>query len=193
MKNTRTIARTVGGLMLAAFLLYGIGSSVALAATNGVLMISGVIMMLLNSVAVIVIGILLVPILRPHAPAVAVVYLTARLFEGVFLAAGALFLLRGSAHMNFLAYSVAMAGLSIGSLVFCVALYRSRLVPRFLSVWGFVGYASFATGCILELSGVAGVGIISTVPGGLFELFFAVWLITRGFRSSVGFAAEARI
>ena len=49
-------------------------------------------------------------------------------------------LARRIGHTNFLAYNIAMAGLGIGSLFFCVALYRSRLVPRFLAVWGFVGY-----------------------------------------------------
>ena len=41
--------------------------------------------------------------------------------------------------------------------------------------------ASFALGCVLELLGFAGAGLVSTVPGGLFELFFAVWLIAKGF------------
>jgi hypothetical protein len=77
-----------------------------------------------------------------------------------------------------------MAGLGIGSLFFCVALYRSRLVPPLLAVWGFVGYAAFAAGCILELTGLAGAGLLSTIPGGLFELFFAIWLITRGFTAT---------
>ncbi len=184
MNNTRTAARIVGGLMLAAFLLYGVGSSIALAAGSSTLVAAGVVMMLLNSVAVIAIGALMLPVLRPIAPRVAVGYLATRIFEGTFLTVGAICLLVGLTHVNFLAYNVAMAGLGIGSLFFCAALHRSRLVPRFLAAWGFVGYASFAAGCILELSGVAGAGLISTIPGGLFELFFASWLLARGFSSS---------
>jgi hypothetical protein len=192
MKNTRTSARAVGALMLAAFLLYGVGNSIAIAATTGALITTGVVMMLLNSVAVIVIGGLMVPVLRPRAPAVAAGYLITRIFEGTFLAVGAICLLLGFARSNFLAYNIAMAGLGLGSLFFCAALYRSRLVPRFLAAWGFVGYAAFAAGCILELSGVVGAGLIPTIPGGLFELLFAVWLIVRGFSSSAALTVAAR-
>jgi len=192
MINARTIARTVGTLMLAAFLLYGIGSSIATTASPGALLTAGSVMMLLNSVAVVAIGALMLPVLRPQAPAVAVGYLATRIFEGGFLAVGAVALLMASAGTNFLAYNIAMAGLGIGSLFFCVALYRSRLVPQFLAVWGFVGYASFAAGCFLELAGVAGAGLISTVPGGLFEIFFAIWLIARGFGSTAAITVTAR-
>lgn len=69
-----------------------------------------------------------------------------RIFEGAFLALGAIDLLLGFAGTNALAYNIVMAGLGIASLLFCVALYRSRLVPQFLPVWGFVGYPSFAAG-----------------------------------------------
>ena len=185
MSNSRTTARTVGTLLLAAFFLYGIGSSIAMTATPGVLLTTGTVMMLLNSIAVVAIGALMWRVLRATAPTIAVGYLATRVFEGTFLAVGAIALLGGFANTNFLSYNVAMAGLGIGSLFFCAALYRSRLVPRFLAAWGFVGYASFATGCILELSGAAGAGLISTIPGGLFEIFVAIWLIVRGFGSSV--------
>lgn len=191
MYNTRKIARIVGTLMLAAFFLYGIGSSIATTASPGVLLATGTVMMLLNTVAVIAIGALMLPILRPQAPAIAVGYLVTRIFEGAFLAVGAIALLAGFAGTNFLAYNIAMAGLGIGSLFLCVALYRSRLVPRFLAVWGFVGYASFAAGSFLELTGVAGAGLVSTVPGGLFEIFFAIWLIARGFRSTAALSMAA--
>ena len=193
MINARRIARGVGTLFLAAFLLYGIGSSIATTASPGALLTTGAVMMLLNSVAVVAIGALMLPVLRPHAPSTAVGYLATRIFEGSFLAIGAIALLVGAANTNFLAYNIAMAGLGIGSLFFCVALYRSRLVPRFLAVWGFVGYAAFATGCFLELAGVAGAGLVSTIPGGLFEISFAIWLIVRGFGAPTAITGAARV
>jgi hypothetical protein len=85
---------------------------------------------------------------------------------------------------NFMAYNVAMVGLGLGSLFFCYLLFRSNLVPRFLAVWGFVGYAIFATGCVLEILGFAGTGLVATIPGGLFEIFFGIWLIAKGFNPS---------
>jgi hypothetical protein len=192
MINERRIARTVGTLFLAGFLLYGVGSSIATTAAPGALLTIGSVMMLLNSAAVISIGALMLPVLRPHAPAAAAGYLATRIFEGAFLASGAMALFVGAANTNFLAYNIAMAGLGIGSLFFCVALYRSRLVPRFLAVWGFAGYASFAAGSFLELTGVAGAGLVLSVPGGLFEIFFAIWLIARGFASTAAITVTAR-
>ena len=75
-------------------------------------------------------------------------------------------------------------GLGLGSLFFCYLLFRSNLVPRFLAVWGLVGYAIFATGCVLEILGFAGTGLVATIPGGLFEIFFGIWLIAKGFNPS---------
>jgi hypothetical protein len=138
-------------------------------------------MMLANSVAVVAIGALLVPVLRPHSPVVARVDLATRIIESTFLSIGAAALLDGSTGINVTAYNIAMAGLDIGSLFFCTLLYRARLVPRFLAVWGFAGYAAFAVGSLIELAGVTGAGLIWAIAGGLFEIFFACWLIARGF------------
>jgi hypothetical protein len=91
---------------------------------------------------------------------------------------------------NFIAYNIAMAGLGIGSLFFCALLFRSGLTPRFLAVWGFVGYAFFASGSLLELFGFKGAGLVGAVPGGLFELTFGIWLIIRGFRPTLKVTAR---
>jgi Domain of unknown function (DUF4386) len=84
---------------------------------------------------------------------------------------------------NFWAYQIAMLVLGIGSLMFCYVLYQSKLIPRFLSAWGFVGYAALAMGALLELFGLK-VGLLYSIPGGLFELIFPIWLIVKGFNSS---------
>ena len=193
--SSRRTARIVGFLFLAGFLAYGVGSTIA---TNiagsaesdgsGALLITGVALMLLNSAMVIGIGVLMFPILRPHNEAIAVGYLGTRIFEGVVLAIGAVSLLvltsPAAIDANFVAYNVAEAGLGIGSLFFCALLYRSGLVPRFLAAWGFLGYALFAAGSLLELFGVAGAGLVAAIPSGLFEVTFGIWLIAIGFRST---------
>jgi Domain of unknown function (DUF4386) len=188
----RRTARTVGILMLAAYLAYGIGSAIAtgIAASaepgaSSAALEAAALSMLLNSAMVIAIGLLMFPILRRHDRAIALGYLFTRIFEGVGLAVGVFGLLSlagpAAIRTNFLAYNIAEAGLGIGSLFFCFLLFRSRLVPRFLAAWGFVGYASFAAGCLLELAGFTGAGLISVIPGGLFEVTFGIWLIARGF------------
>jgi hypothetical protein len=178
----RTPARIVGALFLSAFLLYGIGSSVATTAPLGSPpLVAGVALMLLNSAAVLAIGVLLVPTLRQYSAECAYAYLGTRVFEAALLGVGAIALLGGAAATNMVAYNIGMAGLGLGSLFFCVALYRSRLVPRPLAAWGFFGYAVFATGSVLELAGVSGAGLVGAAPGGLFELALAGWLLVRGF------------
>src|SRR3954447_12827591 len=181
--SVRRTARIVGVLILAGFLSYGVGNLIA---TDNVrsgdrsgstaLLVTGAALMLLNSAFVIGIGVLMFPILRAHDTAVAAGYLGTRIFEGVVLAIGvvSLIVLTGSAAIdaNSVFYNVAEAGLGIGSLFFCALLFRAGLVPRFLAVWGFIGYACFAGGTLLELFGVAGAGLVGAIPGGLFELTF---------------------
>src|SRR5215213_3996220 len=194
--SVRWPARIVGVLFLAGYLTYGVGSLIATPIVRSddrsgstALFVTGAALMLLNSAIVIGIGVLMLPILRPHNKAIAEGYLGTRIFEGVVLAAGvvSLIVLTDSAaaiHANSVFYNVAQAGLAIGSLFFCALLFRNRLVPRFLAVWGFIGYACFAGGTLLELFGVAGAGLVGAIPGGLFELAFGIWLIARGFASA---------
>ena len=193
--SVRQTARIVGVLFLAGFLTYGVGNLIATGIVDSgersgstALFVTGVALMLLNSAFVIGIGVLMLPILRPHNEAIAAGYLGTRIFEGVVLAIGvvSLIVLTGSAAIdaNSVCYNVAEAGLGIGSLFFCALLFRTGLVPRFLAAWGFIGYACFAGGNLLELFGVAGAGLVGAVPGGLFELTFGIWLIARGFTST---------
>jgi hypothetical protein len=185
-------ARAAGILILGAFPVYGVGSSIALANTasagsSGLLLSAGAASMLLNSVLVVAIAVLMLPTLRRASKRVASLYLGTRIFEGLGLGVGAMALLTmtgpTAVATNLVAYNVAMAGLGVGSLAFCTVLFRSGLAPRFLAVWGFVGYASFAAGCVLELAGVAGAGLPSTIPGAGFEVAFGIWLIAKGFRT----------
>jgi hypothetical protein len=200
--SVRRTARIVGVLFLAGFLTYGVGNLIATGIVDSddrsdstALFVTGIALMLLNSAFVIGIGVLMLPILRAHNTAIAAGYLGTRIFEGVVLAIGvvSLIVLTSSAAIdaNSAFYNVAEAGLGIGSLFFCALLFRTGLVPRFLAVWGFIGYACFAVGNLLDLFGVAGAGLVGAVPGGLFELTFGVWLIARGFASTATVRSRA--
>ena len=193
--SVRRTARIVGILFLAGFLAYGVGSIIATGIvrsddrSGSTAFVTGAALMLLNSAFVIGIGVLMFPILRPHNKAIAAGYLGTRIFEGVGLAIGVVSLIvvtdsAAAIHANSVFYNIAEAGLGIGSLFFCALLFRTRLVPRFLAVWGFIGYACFAGGTLLELFGVAGAGLVGATPGGLFEVTFGIWLIARGFAST---------
>lgn len=192
--STRRTARIVGALVLAGYL-YGVGSLIATHIVDSgergdstTLFGVGIALMLFNSACVIGIGVAMFPILRVHGRASAVSYLGTRIFEGVVLALGvvSLVVLSGSDAIdaNAALYNLGEAGLGIGSLFFCGLLFRIGLVPRWLAAWGFIGYACFAAGNLLELIGVSGAALVASAPGGLFEWTFAIWLIARGFASS---------
>lgn len=91
---------------------------------------------------------------------------------------------------NFFSYQTAMAIWGLGGLMFCYLLYISKLVPKFLSIWGLTGYIIFTTGAILAMFGYS-VDVIMDIPGGLFEITLAIWLIAKGFNSSAFTTASA--
>lgn len=77
----------------------------------------------------------------------------------------------------------------LGALMFYLLLYRSRLVPRWLSTWGLVGAALYVVaplGSMFELS----LGV-SMAPLAVQEMVMAVWLIARGFNRSAIAAGSA--
>ena len=150
--------------------------------------------MRVNSAIVVSIGLLLLPILVRFNRAIAWSYMAARAIEAVALAAGTMGLLLlvaaeglvtqtaiiTAGRGNFFAYQTGMAALGFGSLFFCALLYRCRIVPRLLAAWGFAGYAVFFAGAVLELAGLP-YGVMLSIPGGLFEIAFGIWLIVKGF------------
>jgi energy-converting hydrogenase Eha subunit A len=86
------------------------------------LFVAGIALMLLNSVFVICIGVLMLPILQAHNKAIAAGYLGTRIFEGVVLALGVVSLIvvtsSDAIDANAVFYNIAEAGLGIGSLFF---------------------------------------------------------------------------
>lgn len=78
---------------------------------------------------------------------------------------------------------------SLGGLMLTFLLYQSRLIPRFISAWGFIGYVLVLTSALLDIFGIIdtahGNGIVMYLPGGLFEtILLPLWLIIKGFNSS---------
>ena len=52
--------------------------------------------------------------------------------------------------------------------------------PSIPGGWGVIGYAIFLVGAKAEIVGIH-IGPILLIPGGLFELAFAFWLLIKGF------------
>lgn len=189
MDSTRKIAVYTGILFLGAILAYGIGTSLVaplqqqdLIASHSAQFLTGILLMLLNSVFVIVIGVLLFPLLRADRLEFAVIYLVSRILESLLLTAGVISLYLMASSVNHYAYQIGMLFLGIGSLFLCASFYKSALLPRFLALWGLIGYAGLLIGTLLELCGIP-IGLWLALPGGVFELFLSFWLIFKGFNA----------
>jgi len=151
------------------------------------------------------IAVTLYPVLRQHAAATALGAVAFRLIEGVFYvlaAAGTLMLVSLSAQLTAGASALASADLvrdlrdaagTVGVLAFCTGatlyyliFYRSQLIPRWLSLWGLAGTMLCLTAGLLvffqSIALLSGSQVVLSLPIGVQEMVFAVWLIVKGFR-----------
>jgi hypothetical protein len=164
----------------------------------------GAFLMLLNSVVDVGKGVLFFPILEHHGKRTALAYLAAMIVEVVLLAVGVLALLMiipiaqqgvdaGQAGVgwakalgslavqsNTMAYQIAEMVLGLGAIFLCALLFRTRLIPRFLAMWGVIGYVLLAAGAIAEIFAIH-IGLALSIPGGLFEVALGFWLLIKGF------------
>jgi hypothetical protein len=175
-------------------------------ASTTLIVIAAILMGVVHTVTNIGLPVVLRPVLKPRNETLYFGYLSAAIVATVTLLVGVIFLLllvplsdafmqSGSAvtgqyetmaillrEANYYSYNIGMAIWSVGGLMFCSILYRHKLIPRLVSVWGVVGYAVFFSGCILAIFGLD-FGLIHTAPGALFEVFLSLWLIVKGFSS----------
>ena len=189
---------------------FGLVSSVTTApdfmstlAANSTVLVLGAFLMLLNTALDIGKGVLFLPIAERRGKRTGLVYLAAISAQVVLLDIGVLFLLMlvplsasvtgapdswatglGSllTQANTLAYELGQGTLAFGALFMTWFLFRTRMVPRTLALWGVVGYAIHLTGAIAEIFGVH-VSLLLSIPAGLFEVTFGVWLIAKGLKS----------
>jgi hypothetical protein len=101
---------------------------------------------------------------------------------------------RGAAalvHTNAVFYQLGEMTLAAGCVALCALLFRTRLIPRFLSTAGLIGYPLLMLGAIAELSGIH-IGLLLTIPGMFFELVLPFWLFTKGFQSEAYEGGAAR-
>jgi len=179
-------------------------------------MLIGVLFELILAGAVVGIAVFMFPILKKHNEALALGYVGARIFEGLIIIVGSISYLSlltlsqeyvvgapDASHFQALGtlllaehdWSFLLGG---GAFVFCVTalilnylLYQSKLVPRFISVWGLIGAILMLVSGLLSMFDLSpsptATSTISTflfLPIALNEMFLAVWLIVKGFNSS---------
>ena len=202
----------IGGMGLIQSIL-GTPDSLSTVSANSMTIAIGAILWLLAVVGDAAHGVLMFPVLKPHNERIAVGYLAFRIMDAVFIAIMVLFVLLqiplGSAYLNaaaadapalqalsmvfaqaqLYAYEIGMITLGISGLMLCSTLYRAQLVPRWLAVWGLLGYATILVGMVSAIMG-SGLGDLSSIAGGLWEVFVGVWLIVKGFNASA-FVSQA--
>ncbi|MGZ8705233.1 MAG: DUF4386 family protein [Aeromicrobium sp.] len=172
--STRTIGRIVGALFLLAFVAYIAGGALVDSGSGEADVLSEVAdnQIQLSAGVLLAVGIICLLLLIPLAQE----YTDASAGDASVLSS----LARVAQEGNHYSFQIAMISVGLGGLIFCRALFLTRLVPRFMAVWGMVGYAVFAAGATLEVLGY-GVGLALSVPGGLFEIGLGVLLIVTGF------------
>lgn len=180
---------------------------------HGNQMIMAVVFFLIAAISAVSTSFMLFPILRRYIESLSLGYVVLRIFENVFYVVGTLSLLvmltvsqkylAGAVDASFYTAMGTLlmvlkdwAGLigtlffaGLGSMTLNYVLYQSKLVPRWLSLWGFIGAALIV---LLGLSGILGFGMgfsspfaLIAIPIAVQEMVFAVWLIFKGFSPSV--------
>lgn len=74
----------------------------------------------------------------------------------------------------------------LGGVMFYLMLYRSRIVPRWVVVWGLAGIPLYVAAFVLPMYDVIALGSTAQtllfIPLALQEMVMGVWMIARGFR-----------
>jgi hypothetical protein len=176
-----------------------------------------VLLELINCTAVIGIAAMLFPILKKHSAALAMGYVGFRVIEAAALVIADIsplslislsqqYLESGNPDVSsfqtlgtlLMAVRGQLTGLMVpiffglGALLLYYFLYRSRLLPRFISIWGFVAVVLVLA---LNLSQAFGLSVgplamLFALPIILNEVFLGIWLIAKGFSAAA--AAEYR-
>lgn len=172
--------------------------------------LAGAVLELVNATAVIGIAVLLFPVLKRFSEALALGYVALRVIEVAIAVAAvvsplalialsrtyataapadaAALPLLGVGFLTVRAYLVGqLLGIffSLAALILYYLLYRTRLVPRFLSVWGLIAVAAVFSWNVLELLGMhVSAGMVFGLPIILNEIVLGIWLIVKGFNPS---------
>ena len=216
-----TTASLLGNALTASIL--GASDYLSRVSSNEGRVIVGAILSFIAAVTSSGIAISLYPVLKKYSEGLAIGAVGFRLIEGVFYIIGALCLLSllplshqfvsGSpqdaptltATGHLLLAIKDLAGFVLGVLAFCLGglmyylvFFQSRLIPRWLSVWGIVALGLLLAASLLTLLdgepySVSGRLFFLAFPIFLQEIVFAIWLIFKGFNPSATASTPAKL
>jgi len=209
------ITATVAGFLSVAFLGPVLADSDYLMtfSANKNQVITGALLDLIGAAAFVTIAVMIFPILKKHNERMALGYVVARSFEAVpFIIANISLLALITVSQAYVKAGVEAAssflpvgtGLlatydwtqllgprilaSLAALPFYTILYQSKLLPRWISVWGLIGAPLYFAAGLLPMFGLldpfSPIGVLLFLPAALLEMVLAVWLIVKGFNSS---------
>ena len=173
-------------------------------AENKTQVITGALFELINGIAYIGIAVLVYPLLKNISESLALSYVCFRVVEFVmqiisdlspllltsisqdFVTASTSDALSIKALSEFLlaqrfwANQMVFITYSLGAVVFYYLLFQSKLIPRWLSIWGLIGAPLVFISVILVIFGYEP-SIILGAQMGLNEIVLGLWLIIKGF------------
>jgi hypothetical protein len=185
----------------------GVPNHLAMVSANSMQVAIGGLIMLVCSAAEVALGVLMFPVFKQSSERLAFGYFGSKIVDAVFFVVWVLLLLiqiplgseylkAGAADTSYLqalsavsiqmsqySYQISQIAVVAAGFLLCYMFYRTKLVPRWVAIWGLAGYAVLLGGSVLEILGFD-LHLIQTIPGGLWELFICVWLIGKGFRYS---------
>jgi hypothetical protein len=179
---------------------------------NGNQVLIGALLVFTMAVLIAGIPIFMYPILKKYNEALALGYVVFRTIEVVFFIVSAIslltlltlsqeFVIAGTPDASYfqilatLLLAVREWGggvfstivFSLSALILNYVLYRSKLIPRWLSGWGLIGAIFYFLSGFLPLFGHdprSTIYLLMEAPLGLNEMVFAIWLIVKGFNPS---------
>ena len=207
------IVATVASLLSGPFLAPVTGSDYLTAVAHHDQVATGVLLGFIAALAAPGIAIALYPVLRRFSEGLALGAVGFRIIEGMFYALGMSVLWSLStlsrqfvdagaptdqhfttlgntmlAQYHWLVDAGLLLAFSLGSLMYYLAFYRSKLIPTWLSAWGIAGAVLLMVAGVLVIFDVIGplsAGQVAlAAPIGVQEMVLAVWLIVKGFNQS---------
>ena len=145
----------------------------------------GVLLELISGFSVIAIAVLMFPLLKPFGRRMAVGYFCLKGVEGGIMLITAMLFLIHSAPLLMLRdqlYLIHGYIFAVPAILFYILLYRSKLVPEWLSIWGIVACVLLMIVNVFEFMNVDFLGRNALyLPIVLNELVLALLLIFKGF------------
>ena len=188
---------------------------------NRTIVIVGILLEFAGYLGLVLIPVFLFPILKKHTEILALGYVCFRLLEVVLLSVAQIYKLslvnlsqnylnkggvdasyfqnigdsiKSALYWNDSGGLIYLVVFVIGALILYSALYKSKLIPRWLSIWGLIGAVAMLTASVIATFDIFPVlfAILLMMPIPLQELTMSIWLIVKGFNSSAIASGSAK-